>query len=251
MNPEKMESCEKCHLPVKIKVAKRPKQVDNSSSFSASDKVAQPTKEAESSGMFLPRFTNTGPPDSAHFSGGDKENKRDKKDKPKTDAKKQKASPAATAPAEGGSGGGVNRGRGARMMERKAMLRQPAKAAAESGATGSPGDRIHRLEQALALYRASANVDNHLVTIFRLRRELRENRARADSLRTPELVEEARVVLTKTVSFCPQGCPLLEDYQRLKKEISFYLKQVHICEKKRLIIPPALKSNSVGVCVRD
>ena len=65
---------------------------------------------------------------------------------------------------------------------------------------------------------------DHLLAIFRLRRELRENRARADSLRTPELVEEARVVLTKTVSFCPQGCPLLEDYQRLKKEISFYLK---------------------------
>ena len=110
------------------------------------------------------------------------------------------------------------------MMERKAMLRQPAKAAADSGATGSPGDRIHRLEKALALYRASANVDHHLVTIFRLKRELRENRARVDSLRTPELVEEAKAVLSKTASFCPQGCPLLEDYQRLKKEISFYLK---------------------------
>lgn len=205
MNPEKKESCEKCHLPVQIKVAQRPKKTDS----------------------FSPRFSHAGPPDSAPFSssdgggGGDKDNKKEnKKEKQKTDSHKQKASPA---PPEGG-GGGVNRGRGARMMERKAMLRQPAKAAADSGATGSPGDRIHRLEQALALYRASANVDHHLIKIFRLRKELRENRAKADSLRTPELVEEAKAVLAKTASFCPQGCPLLEDYQRLKKEISFYLK---------------------------
>ena len=204
MNSEKKDSCDKCHLPVQIKVAQRPKKADTSS--------------------FSPRFSHAGPPDSAPFSssdggGGDKENKKEKKEKPKADSQKQKGTPA---PPEGG--GGVNRGRGARMMERKAMLRQPAKAAADSGATGSPGDRIHRLEKALALYRASANVDHHLVTIFRLKRELRENRARVDSLRTPELVEEAKTVLSKTASFCPQGCPLLEDYQRLKKEISFYLK---------------------------
>ena len=206
MNPESKESCDKCHLPVQIKVAQRPKKADASS--------------------FSPRFSQAGPPDSAPFSssdGGEKNNKKDKKEKPKTDSQKQKASPA---PPEGGVGGvgGVNRGRGARMVERKAMLRQPAKAAADSGATGSPGDRIHRLEQALALYRASANVDLHLITIFRLKKELRENRAKVNSLRTPELVEEAKAVLAKTASFCPQGCPLLEDYQRLKKEISFYLK---------------------------
>ena len=146
----------------------------------------------------------------------DKKEKKDKADMPK--AKESPAAPAAPATPEGG----VNRGRGARMMERKAMLRQPK--AADSGATGSPGDRIHRLEQALALYRASANVDHHLGTIFRLRKELRENRAKANALRTPELVQAAKAVLVKTASFCPQGCPLLEDYQRLKKEISFYLK---------------------------
>ena len=205
MNPENKESCEKCHLPVQIKVAQRPKKADASS--------------------FSPRFSQAGPPDSAPFSSsdggaGDKNNKKDKKEKPKADPQKQKAPPA---PPEGGVGG-VNRGRGARMMDRKAVLRQPAKAAADSGATGSPGDRIHRLEQALALYRASANVDLHLITIFRLKKELRENRAKVDSLRTPELVEEAKAVLAKTASFCSQGCPLLEDYQRLKKEISFYLK---------------------------
>ena len=213
MNPEKKESCQKCNLPVQIKVAQRSKKADTfsprfSSTSADSDKDKKEKKDN----------SDKDKKEKKDNSDKDKKEKKDKADMPK--AKESHATSAAAAPTT--PEGGVNRGRGARMMERKAMLRQPK--AADSGATGSPGDRIHRLEQALALYRASANVDHHLGTIFRLRKELRENRAKANALRTPELVEAAKAVLVKTASFCPQGCPLLEDYQRLKKEISFYLK---------------------------
>jgi RNA recognition motif-containing protein len=174
INSDQKESCVKCNMPSKIKVAQRKPNTFLS-------KPASKECNQSQTASFLPT--------------------------------------PATVPSTTTGG----RGRGQKAQARLAMLRQP-KPDSDNGIGKTSGDRIQHLEQTLATSRSSVNMDHHLIAVFRLRKELKKNRLLALSHRSSQLVEAATTALTRSSEYCTQGGRLLEDYQRLKKEISFYLK---------------------------
>ncbi len=131
-----------------------------------------------------------------------------KKEKSSQDAKSSKSASKATSDGAAAAGG---KGHGQKAQARLEKIRQGK----DDNKTGSS----QKQEQT-----ARPSIDKHLAAIFKIKAEIAENKASLKCDTHSEMVEVATEALHKMPDFALQGGWLLEDYTKLRKEMTFYQK---------------------------